>query len=145
LITNFISQMKIFIDRKTGRQFIYFCIIGGINTALDFGVYILLTRSSSFFKEYFFIANIISFSIAVTNSYILNRRYTFKSNNGNIRSEYTKFIIVNIFGVIFNTLILVFMVDTFGIHDLIAKAIAVGVVLFWNFYMNRRWTFKNNQ
>ena len=137
--------MKIFIDRKTGRQFIYFCIIGGINTALDFGVYILLTRSSSFFKEYFFIANIISFSIAVTNSYILNRRYTFKSNNGNIRSEYTKFIIVNIFGVIFNTLILVFMVDTFGIHDLIAKAIAVGVVLFWNFYMNRRWTFKNNQ
>jgi len=62
------------------RQFFKFLIVGLNNTGLDFLILNLLMFSFNIYKGLpiiFF--NIISFSIAVTNSYLINRFWTFKS------------------------------------------------------------------
>ncbi len=64
---------------KTFKQFIKFLIVGTNNTGIDFLILNLLMFSFGIYKGpplIFF--NIISFSLAVINSYLINRYWTFK-------------------------------------------------------------------
>jgi len=78
-------------------QFIKFLCVGLINTGVDFGVLNLLmflfgiTKGIgySFFKA-------ISFIVAVTNSYFLNKRWTFRKGGKMEKEEFAKFIIVSL-------------------------------------------------
>lgn len=136
-------KIQILKYKEVPRQFIVFCLVGVSNTVIDFFTYILLTRFIDFFSKYFLLANIISFIMAATNSYILNRTYTFKSSNGNIKKEYIRFILVSCIGLCINTMILFSLVHLFSMHDIKAKMCAVVVVIFWNFTINKLWTFNN--
>ncbi len=126
------------------KQFIRFGIVGVINTSLDFVIYAFLTRLFLFFDEHYLIANLISFSIATVNSYIFNKYWTFKDNSKQHKIQYTKFYLVSLCGLILTQTILYILVEL-GLYDLLAKAIAVGVVLFWNFFVNKFWTFKKTK
>jgi len=121
------------------KQFIKFCLVGFSNTVIDFLVYLILTR---FFLIYFIIANIFSFLIAATWSFILNKYWTFRNKEKRIKSQYIKFLIISTLGLILNTFFLYILVSYWGFYDLLAKAIAIIIVLFWNFGMNRFWTFR---
>jgi len=120
------------------KQFIKFAFVGVLNTLIDFGVYYVLTRFAGMYYVY---ANIISVILAITNSYLINRSWTFKSKNKIIGSEALKFWIVSIVGLILNTIILKVFIY-FGANDLISKAIASIFVLVWNYLLNKFWTFK---
>ena len=59
-------------------RLIRFTLIGGINTAVDYGVFFLLHTLLSVGS---LIAQVISFSSGVICSYFLNRHFTFKAQN----------------------------------------------------------------
>jgi len=122
------------------RQFVKFCIAGSINTALDFVVYFSLTRGTEFFGRHFVAAAVISFSLAVMSSFLLNTFWTFRAGSDGWRRRAPKFFTVAAVGVVLNALILKGLVS-WGLYDLFAKVIAIGVVLFWNFTAQKKWTF----
>jgi putative flippase GtrA len=78
-------------------QFIKFLCVGLINTGVDFGVLNLLMFLTgitvgvgySFFKA-------ISFTVAVINSYFLNKRWTFRREGKMEKKEFTKFLIISL-------------------------------------------------
>ena len=73
-----------------------FGIIGGINTALDFG---LLFVFSSLFGIPRGFANMLSTSISFIFSFFANKRYTFKSSSKeNVVREMVLFTVVTLFG-----------------------------------------------
>ncbi|OGY79232.1 MAG: hypothetical protein A3B74_00040 [Candidatus Kerfeldbacteria bacterium RIFCSPHIGHO2_02_FULL_42_14] len=119
-------------------QFFIFCIIGTLNTLTDFTFYYLLTRA---LHIYFIAANIISFALVSIMSFFLNKRWTFRDQGPKVHIQYMKFLTVVTFGLLLNTGLLYIFVRWLHIPDLIAKALAVGIVLFWNFGMNKLWTF----
>ncbi|MFA6524957.1 MAG: GtrA family protein [Patescibacteria group bacterium] len=123
-------------------QFVKFAIIGTANTFVDFGIYFGLTRSSQFWETHYLWANFIAFVVAASSSYIFNKNWTFKDKNRKIRIQYSKFILVSAIGLSLNETILYFLVTHAGLHDLISKAMAISVVLFWNFTINKIWTFR---
>ena len=125
------------------RQFIRFCIVGFSTTAVDFSIYLVLTRVA---KLQYLLANLIAVLIAIIWSYYWNRRYTFKSKEKALKLQFSKFFVVSTIGLGLNELIL-FLLVNFGLNDIFAKMCAVGIVLFWNFFINKFWTFKdvNNQ
>jgi len=130
-----------FLERHNSvRQFMKFCIIGSTNVAIDFSIYFILTR---LFKIYFIIANVGSFLCAITWSFYMNKRWTFRhALSGDMKKKYIKFFIVNAIGVTLQTLILYILV-TFGeMHDLLSKCIAIVLVTFWNFFASKYWVFK---
>lgn len=127
------------IQHPLSRQFIKFAFIGILNTGLDYGVFSLLTYG---FQVNYLVANVISFSLAVSNSYLLNRRWTFASTNPQWRGEAIKFLIINLIGLGLNELLLFFFVDHFGWSKLVAKGVGVVIVLFWNFIGTRMWAFR---
>ena len=143
MVTKFIKHHW----QKPGiRQFTKFVIIGFSNMMIDFFVYFLLTRSINWLQENYLIANVCSFSVAVTWSFFWNTRWTFKNqNNGTVHSRYIKFFVISAMGLLWAELILFVSVDYFGLMDILGKLLAVFLVTFWNFFFNRWWTFSKKE
>lgn len=130
---------RLFLKRKTIRQMLKFAVVGTINVGVDWGIYAVLTRG---FKIPKIPSRISSSIIALCSSYILNRRWTFKSNDRNYAAEAIKFLIINGLGIIFNNLIFAFLVKKLNVFDLYALAIGTVIVFFWNFLLTKHWAFR---
>ena len=123
-------------------QFIRFFCVGLLNTGIDFGVLnllIYLTGKTS--GIYFPIFKSTSFIIAVTNSYFMNKYWTFKSSEVKKANEFLKFFGVNIIGWGINvgvaTYIVNFVSAPTGFSPVLWANIgafsAVAFTLIWNF------------
>lgn len=126
--------------RRGIRQFIKFGIVGVSSTVIDWGIYLLLTR---IFGIYYLMAKILSFGVAVLNSYIWNRRWTFRSNDPQKLRQFIKFLTISIVGLVLNSTIMFIAVDKLKYHDIIGLVLATGIVTIWNFLANKFYTFKS--
>jgi len=123
-------------------QIFKFGVIGVFNTALDFGVLnLLMYLTGSYGGSGIIPLNIISFSVAVTNSYFWNKFWTFKDKTNTSSKEFGQFVLVSVVGVALNTA-MVFAITTFvppvgglgkEIWANLAKVAATGLSLVWNF------------
>ena len=120
-------------------QLIKFCLVGVFNTFLHFGIYYCLTR---YLGLQFLLANALAFMLAASSSYLLNKFWTFEDKSKDHRKQYSKFISVATVGLIINEGLMYLFVSALGLYDLLALIIAALVVVFWNFLMNRYWTFR---
>jgi putative flippase GtrA len=124
-------------------QVLKFAVVGGINTGVDWLILFLLSYFTGVYEgDQIIYFNIIAFTAAVINSYILNKRWTFKdSSTENGGAKFASFIAVSLVGVAINTGI-VYSVSSlidpmFGISQelwlFVGKAAATGVSMVWNF------------
>ena len=141
---------------KLVRQFAKFIIVGGINTGIDFlilNILVHITHISSGVE--LFLLNSISFSVAVVNSYFMNKRWTFQDKT-KIEQEpvkFSQFFIISIIGLVINGLVLTsittFIPTPFGLSAVIwanvAKLIATGFSLVWNFIGYKKFVFNKVQ
>lgn len=112
------------------RQFIKFCIVGTISLVVNMVVYGICTR---FFLIYYLASDVIAYLVALVNSYILNRRFTFRNNHKKVGVQFAKYTIVYTVGMGLSVGLLYVFVDKFGVYDLLAKIIVIGIVTIWNF------------
>jgi putative flippase GtrA len=148
---------------KRIERFVKFAIVGAIGAVVDF---VVLNIMKFLFESIglgigwglsvephqiqLVVANTISFSAAVLSNFTWNRLWTFpESRERPLFSQLLQFTIVNVLGLIINTVILVVMdryvFQLFFSERLsynLAKALAIGVVLFWNFGINLIWTYR---
>ena len=141
-VTRYISYSYICNIFRCNKQLIFFCCFGVINTAIDFFVYLFLTRSFELFTIYFLFAHIISFVISVTNGFFLNRRWTFHSKDKRIFKEYFRYITISSCMLVLSTLLLYVFVNVVGLYDIIAKLVVVVLLAFISFYLHKFLTFK---
>ncbi len=120
-------------------KFFKFGLVGFSGLFVDFGVTYLLKEK---FKLQKYLSNALGMVTAATTNYLLNRIWTFESSNPNIAQEYTDFILISVIGLGINTLILWLLINRFKMNFYIAKAIAITVVMLWNFVANLLFTFK---
>jgi len=144
-IVRFIDTLPILRSYPVVKQFLKFGIVGVSNLFVDFAVYITLTRGTSYFARHFLLANACSFGVAVTWSYVINRVWTFRNTHYAIVRQYIVFLCINIIALGFNEALLYIFVVYVGLYDLVAKFVAACMVIFWNFFANRYWTFKAHQ
>jgi putative flippase GtrA len=143
-------------------RFLKFCVVGVIGTALDFGLFNLLHNVLGVHQV---LANTVSITAAIVNNYTWSRFWVYpetKDHQGG--KKFLQFVIVSLIAWALNTAIL-WGADRwiFGEQGLLAgivtpiaaamgtehgvlssnaaKVIATGIVLFWNFFANRLWTF----
>lgn len=131
--------MRRIVDSVHVRQFIKFSIVGVGNTLIDFGFYIIATR---LFEWHYLAANTFSWLCAVCFSFTMNKFWTFRAGgSGAAVRQYAKFVVVSVISLLISIGLLHLFVDSFHIHDIVAKLLTIGVVVFWNFFMNKFWTF----
>jgi len=127
--------------RRVAVQFVKFAAVGAFNTVLDFAVYLWLTRSFRFWAGHIVGAASVSFILAVASSFILNTLWTFRQDIGGWRKRSAKFFLVAAGGLLWNAAIL-HLLTTAGLHDIPSKLVATGLVLMWNFTLQKTWTFR---
>jgi putative flippase GtrA len=118
-------------------SFLKFLVVGSLNTALDFGVFLTLTSSVHLAIP---IANIISTSAALCLSFVLNKYFVFEADHAKT-GHFIQFTLLTLFNVwLVQTLvilgargILTSLFDEVWHLNAIAKIIGVGVSMVLNF------------
>ncbi|MDD3487665.1 MAG: GtrA family protein [Candidatus Moranbacteria bacterium] len=133
-------------------QFAKFGAIGVANFAVDIGILNLLIFITGIAAgTYYTVFKVISFTFAVTNSYLWNKFWAFhKETTKEAGKEFVQFIAVSIIGLILNALVASILVNVVGPLGGIApktwasvSAAAASVcVMFWNFVGYKFWVFK---
>ena len=131
------------IIKKEGlNQFIKFALVGVINTLVNLAVLYILT---DIFGIYYLISAIFAFLIAVTNSFILNKLWTFKESiSYKTSSRYIKFVLISVIALVINLITLYILVEYYAIWYIYAQIIGVCSNLIINFFGNKLWTFKKH-
>ncbi len=119
-------------------KFLKFAAVGFSGLLVD---YTFTYIFKEFLKVQKYVANSIGFTIAASTNYILNRVWTFESDNPDIALEYSEFLIISIIGLGINNLILWLIVSRLKINFYLAKFFAICVVTLWNFLANFFITF----
>ncbi|MDQ3071948.1 MAG: GtrA family protein [Bacteroidota bacterium] len=130
--------MSEFFTQQFLYKFIRFALVGVSGTLLDFGITWFSKEKLSAPK---YVANAVGFTIAASSNYMLNRWWTFSSNNPHYMVEFAMFFVVAIIGLVLNTIVLYILHHNMKQNFYIAKLLATGAVLFWNFIANYYFTF----
>jgi len=118
-------------------QFIRFAGIGGVCTALQYLILVLLV---TFLDIHPVMASTAGYLLSALLNYQLNRVYTFRSEAAHLHALPRFFAIASV-GLLLNAAVLGFMVSMLGLHYMLGQIIATAVTLVWNFLANRTWTF----
>lgn len=115
-----------------------FCVVGFSGMIVDF-FFTWLCKEKIKWNKY--ISNSIGFVLAATNNYIWNRLWTFQSQGTEIVREYSSFFIISLVGLGINNAVIYLLHDRLKWDFYLAKILAIGVVMLWNFGMNYLFTF----
>jgi putative flippase GtrA len=155
--------------RRELARFLKFSTVGIIGAVVDFGTFNVL---NSILGIWSVISSVLSFTAAIISNFIWNRYWTYPDSRSKpIRRQATQFALVNVVGLAIRTPIFAFteypmiriserllgvlpasitqlLIATLKLNSTIlgrnlALALAVGVVLFWNFFINRIWTYSD--
>ena len=144
-------------NEKERNRFLKFALVGVIGAVIDFGVMNLLSHFAGISLVY---AGTISFTCAVISNFIWNRFWTYpESRSRPLFNQLGMFFLVNVAGVAIRIPILHFLEPpmlrffesllhiSFNAAEFYAKnltlAAAVGIVMLWNFFVNRYWTYND--
>ena len=144
-------------DTKERTRFLKFALVGTFGAAIDFGVMNLLSHFANMRLVY---AGTISFTCAVISNFIWNRIWTYpESRSRPLLSQLGMFFLVNLAGIIIRIPILHYLEPPLlrpfegllhispNSAEFYAKnltlATAVGIVMLWNFFVNRYWTYND--
>lgn len=131
--------------KKHGQK-IRFVIVGGANTVLDFALLFLFVNLG--INK--FVANYLSTSISMIFSFFVNKSFTFKHKEGNAKKQFILFLAITIAGLWVIQPIVIWIVtgmispflDNSQVILFIAKVIATGASLVWNYLLYSKLVFK---
>ena len=156
---------------KETKRFIKFLFVGAFGFVVDFGSFNLMHRlglGASLaprlpYADYFMthpavINQTISFTLATLSNFLWNYLWIYpEAREANQAKKVTKFVIVSVAGLVIG--VPVFSVALTAAKSLVAAAglsglqfnlagnlalvCRVGVLLFWNFFVNRYWTYRD--
>ena len=134
---------SVFLRRELLRRLKYFVCIGGIGFLIDGGLLSLLTEIAHLSP---YISRSISFPIAVSVTWYLNRRITFFSNASIIKTtEYTRYFVIQIVGACINLGtfgLLLKYIPSFAIHPILPFSVGAFVAMIFNFLGAQYFVFR---
>ncbi len=151
--------MSILRNQKERKRFVRFAIVGTIGAFLDFGFFNLFAHLIHLNAV---LSSMASFSLAVVNNFSWNRFWTYPDSRSKpIGYQLVLFTLINLVGLAIRTPLFIFLegrllrilsqLDLFRVisvrpiwvaHNLSLGA-AIIVVMFWNYYINRYFTYND--
>lgn len=129
---------KIFRFYLKHEEMINYLIAGGLTTFISIFSYYLLR----FIINDYYINTALSWIIAVTFAFIVNKVYVFKSKNENKLLEYIKFTGSRIATLLIELLLMFIFVKLLKINDMIVKIFIQVIVIVLNYILSKLYVFK---
>ena len=143
-------------NKKEAKRFLKFMFVGALGAVVDFGALNILTHLLDLPVT---IAGVISFALAVTHNFLWNRYWTYpESRSFPLVPQYAQFFVINATALLIRVPILVLLPGplmnlfvSLGaapataevLSNNLALAVAVGIAMFWNFFVNRFITYRH--
>ena len=143
-------------NRKEAKRFLKFMFVGALGAVVDFGALNILTHVLDLPVT---LAGVISFALAVTHNFTWNRYWTYpESRRFPLLPQYFQFFIINATALLIRVPILALVpgpmigfFESLGVAPATAEvlgnnfalALAVGIAMFWNFFVNRFVTYRH--
>jgi putative flippase GtrA len=142
---------------KERVRFLKFATVGAIGSVIDIVIMNLLTHLLNMRLVY---AGTLSLICAILSNFMLNRYWTYPDSRSRpFLHQMSMFFLVNLIGIAFRVPILHFIEPVMArafermAHlshasaEIVARnatlAFAIGVVMLWNFFINRYWTYND--
>ncbi|MBI5567633.1 MAG: GtrA family protein [Chloroflexi bacterium] len=143
-------------NRKELKRFIKFMFVGGVGAVIDFGALNILAHGLNLDLR---ISGTISFAMAVTSNFLWNRYWTYPESRAfPALPQYLQFFVINAMALVIRLPILTLLPGPIGglleslgldvgtaevLGNNAALAVAVGIAMFWNFFINRFVTYRH--
>lgn len=146
-------------NTRERTRFFRFATVGIVGAVVDFGTFNLLTTFLALTAVF---ASVLSFIAAIINNFVWNRYWTYPDSRSKpIGRQLIQFSFVSVLGLLIRTPIIAILEPLFFrifssfvflpigffsaefLANNLALAIAVIVVMFWNFFINRYWTYSD--
>ncbi len=150
--------MMIITDPQERGRFLRFAVVGVIGAVVDFGTFNLLVNLAHVMAVW---ASMCSFTAAVISNFIWNRFWTYPDSRSKaVSGQVAQFALISAIGLAIRTPLFAWLEkvldqtfsrivpvsfplsSTFLGHNF-ALAVAVLVVMMWNFFANRYWTYND--
>ena len=142
--------------RKLIEQILKFSVVGGISFVVDFVVYALLCNV---LMVHYIFAGVAGFFVSVVVNYILSMKFVFVSKDDMHKGkEFVIFVVLSLIGMGLNSLILFLCIDIVYVYwmwlnhfldieamNLLAKIVATGIVMVYNFVTRKIFLEKKEQ
>lgn len=116
-----------------------FCVTGGLNTVIDFAVTTLL---NSLLHLNINVAKPIGYLCGMINSFVMNKKWTFKTENKSTKKELIKFVLVNACMLGLSLVLINAFKAYFSLGDTISNLLSTMIVMVVNFLISNFWVFK---
>lgn len=125
-------------QRICNSEPIKFLLVGGTATAVQYVALVLLVELVSMNPV---IASVLGYIAGAVVNYLLNYYFTFLSEGKHFQTA-LKFSVVVTSALSLNALIMYICTELLQIHYMISQVIATLLVLVWNFFAHKLWTYK---
>jgi len=119
-------------------QLAKFLAVGASGYVVNLAVYSVLWSAVGLDYR---IAATCAFIVALTNNFIWNRAWTFRSDRGHFGYQGVRFLVVSLLALAANLVALRALVEV-GVGKILAQAIAIVLVTPINFVGNKLWSFR---
>ncbi len=128
------------INSKKLEEFIKFAIVGGSGVLVNMGLLFILTRFLSVRLE---IASPIAIEVSILTNFTLNNLWTFKKRNTHVPfwTRLFRYHLVTGLAGIVNYLVLLLLVNNFGLHDMLSNLIGILIGTAITYSLNSLWTW----
>jgi len=144
-------------NNRERNRFLKFAVVGIIGAVVDFGTFNIF---SAILQIQAVVASIFSFVLAVSSNFVWNRYWTYPDSRSKpLSKQLVQFLVFSFLGLAIRTplfawlektLVSIFtekiptitVSPTFLGHNL-SLAIVILVIMFWNFFANRFWTYND--
>ena len=142
--------LKPFVGQHEAEQLVKYLLVGIMGMVIELITLNFLIFALGWTSDFQKVAaNVFAVSLAIFSNFVWNRLWTFSNaRTGNKRKQFARFIFVSIVGLVLNSVIF-YLADNYLFEYFfpqiiaiqLAKFVAIGIVLVWNFAANRFWTF----
>ena len=126
------------------EDFIKYSLVGVSGVFVNLGLYLFLTR---YYEISEVVAPLIAIESALISNFILNNFWTFgkRITHSRIRVKFIKFHLVSGLSALINYSVFLTLFLVFGLFDILANLIGIGLAAIVNYLINSNWTWKNNK
>lgn len=126
------------------EDFMKYSLVGVSGVFVNLGLYLFLTR---YYEISEVVAPLIAIESALISNFILNNFWTFgkRVTHSRIRVKFIKFHLVSGLSALINYSVFLALFLVFGLFDILANLIGIGLAAIVNYLINSNWTWKNNK
>lgn len=135
---------------KSTKIMLKFALVGSsgviVNLGIFSGIQYILSYSHLLSDPGLLAASLAGDEVSILYNYFLNNMWTFNnsSNRDHVISKLLKFHVTAAASVVINNSILFILYKLFLVPDIPAKLIGIIVAFFWNYFINVKWTWRED-